>query len=122
MKVFISHSGSSKDEALADKVVRSLKEAGLDALYNRRGLPAGANWDDLIRQGLLSESDAMVVLLTPSALDSEFVRRDIDYALGEKRFRRRLIPVLIGDSEDFPSHRIPWIFSHLQTIKLPDNG
>ncbi len=121
MKVFISHSGSSKDEALADKVVCSLEEAGLDVWYDRREVQPGSNWADEIGQGL-TESDAMVVLVTPGALDSEFIRRDIDYALGEKRFKRRLIPVLVGDSEDLPSHRIPWIFSHLQTIKLQSNG
>src|ERR1700686_430091 len=120
MKVFISHSGSSKDEALADTVVGSLEDAGLDVWYDRRELHPGKNWADEIGQGL-SESDAMVVLLTPGALDSEFIRRDIDYALGEKRFKRRLIPVFVGDSEDFPSHRTPWIFRHLHTIKVPKN-
>jgi hypothetical protein len=121
MKVFISHSGSSKDEALADRVVGSLEEAGLDVWYDRRELHPGKNWADEIDQGL-SESDAMVVLLTRGALDSEFVRRDIDYALGEKRFKSRLIPVLVGDSEDFPSDRIPWILKRLKTITLPKDS
>jgi hypothetical protein len=119
MKVFLSHSGSSKDVALADKVLGSLEEAGLEVWYDRRELHPG-NWADQIGQAL-SESDAMVVLLTPSALESEVIRRDIDYALGEKRFKRRLIPVLVGNSEDFPRHRIPWILNHLQMIKLPDD-
>jgi hypothetical protein len=119
MKVFISY--WSKDEALATKVVGSLEEAGLDVWYDKREIMPGDNWADKIGQGL-RESDAMVVLLTPGALDSEFIQRDIDFALSQKPFKRRLIPVLVGNSEDFPSHRIPWIFSHLPTIKLFDNG
>lgn len=119
MKVFISY--AHKDKALAAKVVASLEKAGLDAWYDKREIMPGDNWADKIAQGL-RESDAMVVILTAQALDSESVRRDIDYALSQKPFKRRLIPVLVGDSEDFPSHRIPWIFNHLQTIKLLDNG
>lgn len=119
MKVFISY--AHNDEALAAKIVASLEKAGLDAWYDKREIMPGDNWADKIAQGL-RESDAMVVILTANALDSESVRRDIDYALSQKPFKRRLIPVLVGDSEDFPSHRIPWIFNHLQTIKLSDNG
>ncbi|MDX6500157.1 MAG: hypothetical protein QOG23_3417 [Blastocatellia bacterium] len=119
MKVFISY--AHNDERLAAKVVSYLEKAGLDAWYDKREIMPGDNWADKIAQGL-KESDAMVVLLTANALDSESVRRDIDYALSQKPFKRRLIPVIVGDSENFPSHRIPWIFNHLQTIKLVDNG
>src|ERR1700694_1857361 len=104
MKVFISH--SSGDEALANKLVSYLEAEGLDAWYDKREIMPGDNWADKIAQGL-RESDAMVVLLTANALNSESVRRDIDYALSQKPFKRRLIPVLVGDSDDFPSHRIP---------------
>lgn len=119
MKVFISY--SRKDEALAQKVVDSLEEAGLNAWYDKREIMPGDNWAEKIAQGL-KESDAMVVLLTPHALESDSVRWDIDYALSEKAFNKRLIPVLVGDSEDFTSHQIPWIFNRLQTIKLPQHG
>ena len=119
MKVFISY--SQRDEALASRVVASLEEGGLDAWFSKREIMPGDNWADKIAQGL-RESDAMVVLLTPNALESDSQRRDIDYALSQRPFKRRLIPVLVGNSDDFPSDRIPWIFSHLQTIKLSDNA
>ena len=119
MKVFISY--SQVDEALASRVVASLEEGGLDAWFSKREIMPGDNWADKIAQGL-RESDAMVVLLTPNALESDSQRRDIDYALSQRPFKRRLIPVLVGDSDDFPNDRIPWIFSHLQTIKLSENA
>lgn len=119
MKVFISY--SQRDEALASRVVASLEEGGLDAWFSKREIMPGDNWADKIAQGL-RESDAMVVLLTPNALESDSQRRDIDYALSQRPFKRRLIPVLVGDSDDFPSDRIPWIFNHLQTIKLSENA
>lgn len=119
MKVFISH--SSKDEALAAKVVSYLEHAGLDVWYDKREIMPGDNWGDKIAQGL-RESDAMVVLLTANALDSDSVNWDIDYALSQKPFKRRLITVVVGDSKDFPSHRIPWVLNHLQIIKVAENG
>ena len=119
MKVFISY--AQKDEALASKVVASLEEAGLDAWYSKREIMPGDNWADKISAGL-KESDAMVVLLTRSSLDSNSVTWEIDYALSQKPFKRRLIPVFVGNADDFPVDRIPWIFSHLQTFKLSENG
>jgi hypothetical protein len=60
----------------------------------------------------------MVVLLTADALESDAVRNSISYALGEKAFTNRLVPVLVDDSPDFPHDRIPWIFKRLKTITL----
>jgi hypothetical protein len=118
MKVFISH--SSKDEALASKVVSHLERAGLDVWYDKREIMPGDNWGDKIAQGL-RESDAMVILLTPGALESDFMRRDIDFALSQKPFKRRVVPVLVGNSERLHGEEIPWIFDRLQTINLKDN-
>ena len=116
MKVFISY--SSKDEALAARLVAALEKAGLDAWYQKREIMPGDNWAEKIAQGL-KESNAMVVLVTADALESDAVQSSISYALGEKAFSNRLIPVLVGDSQDFPSDKIPWIFKRLKTITLP---
>ena len=119
MKVFISH--SSEDEALASKVVSYLERAGLDVWYDGREIMPGDNWADKVAQGL-RESEAMVLLVTPSALESNSLRRDIDYALTQMRFQGRLIPVLAGNAEEFRGWSIPWIFDHLPIITLKENG
>lgn len=115
MKVFVSY--SSKDEALASKLVESLEEAGLDAWYQKREILPGDNWAEKISQGL-KESNAMVVLLSREALESDSVQSSISYALSEKAFSNRLVPVIIEESSDFPADRIPWIFKRLKTITL----
>jgi len=119
MKVFISY--SSKDEALASKLVESLEDAGLDAWYTKREVMPGDNWAEKIAAGL-KESNAMVVLVTPDALESDSVQSSISYALGEKAFSKRLIPVIVGDSADFPKDRLPWIFKRLHTVNLAKDG
>jgi len=119
MKVFISY--SPKDEALATKIVGALEEAGLDAWYKKREIMPGDNWAEKIASGL-KESNAMVVLVTPEALESEAVQSSISYALAEQAYSKRLIPVIVGDSADFPADRIPWIFKRLHTVKLSKDG
>jgi hypothetical protein len=62
------------------------------------------------------------VLLTPEALRSSWVRRDIEYALSEKRYDKRLIPVLVlPSSGEVSQEEIPWILSRLKMVKLPED-
>ena len=119
MKVFISH--SSKDEALASQITCSLEAAGFDVWFDKYEVLPGDNWADKVAQGL-RESDAMVVLVTPTALESSRMQGDIDYALTQRRFKGRLIPVLAGDARGFQGWSIPWIFERLPVITLQDNG
>lgn len=115
MKVFISHSHT--DEKLARRVAAILEETGLDVWDDRREIMPGDNWAAKVAQAL-QESDAMVVLLTPEALRSSWVRREIEYALGDKAYSKRLIPVLVSPQERIPEEDIPWILRHLESIKL----
>ncbi len=117
MKVFISYDYYS-DILLAQKVTHALEQSGLEVWDAGREILPGDNWAKKIAEAL-EESDAMVVLLTPEALRSEVVRWEIEYALGEKSFNRRLIPVLVGVPEDFEPGSIPWILRHLNMISLP---
>jgi hypothetical protein len=120
MKVFISH--ADQDEALASKIVSSLEDAGLEVWYDRREVLPGDNPGEKIGRGL-SESDAMVVLVTPNALQQfSNIRSYIQYALTQLRFEGRLIPVLAGNAEEFRDWSMPWIFNHLPIISLEENG
>ena len=119
MKVFISY--ASKDEELANGIVASLEEAGLDAWFKKREILPGDNWAEKVATGL-KDSNAMVVLVTPDSLESDAVQSSISYALSEPVFRKRLIPVIVGDSAESVVDKMPWIFKHLRTFTLTKNG
>jgi hypothetical protein len=121
MKVFISHSHSQTDEPLVRKITAALQKAGLQVWDERMEIFLGDNWAEKIAQAL-RESDAMVVLFTPNALDSKWVTHDFTYALGEYRFRNRLVTVLAGSPEELPEDKIPWILRRMKVIKLGENG
>ncbi len=119
MQVFLSYAHS--DETIAKKVAEGLEGAGLKVWYDGREILPGDNWADKMGRAL-KESEAMVVLLTPAALRSPNVRRNIDYALGEPTYRQRLIPVIVGPPDKLPKKELPWILKNFQTFNLPQRG
>ena len=119
MKVFVSHSHA--DAELAAQVSTALRNEGLEVWDPDLNLLPGDNWAAEIARAL-EESDAMVVLLTPSAISSSWVRREMEYALGAKRYSNRLIPVLVGDRASIPVQDIPWIVRQMPWIELEDWG
>jgi hypothetical protein len=118
MQVFISHAAT--DESVAKKIATVLERENFKVWYDQRILP-GQNWADEIGKALRT-SRAMVVLLTPAALNSERVIREIQYALGDETYSHRLIPVIVGSPEKLPKKDIPWILQSLQMVTLPERG
>ena len=119
MKVFISYSHA--DELLARKMAVALQNSGLKVWDDQAEILPGDNWAEKVAEAL-RESEAMVVLLTPEALVSHWVRREIDYALSEKRFRERVVVALAGSPEKLPEQEIPWILRRLKTVRVAENG
>jgi hypothetical protein len=113
MKVFISH--SNQDNLLARKIARVLQEEGLEVWDEQNILP-GDNWAGKVAEAL-DESQAMVVLLTPHALASEWVRREIEYALGKENYTKRVVPVVVGQLSE---ESLPWILRRLNMIRLAE--
>lgn len=118
MKVFISHSHS--DALLAARVSKALEGNGLEVWDPDRELLPGDNWALEVSRAL-EESEAMIVLLTPAAMESPYVRREIEYALGAKNFSHRLIPVVVGDPDQLPANKVPWIVRRLPWFDLEDS-
>lgn len=119
MKVFLSYAYA--DELLARRIAEGLKEAGFDVWYDRSEILPGENWADKISRAL-RESEAMVVLITPESLRSPNVQWEIGYALGDKSYKKRLIPVVVGSPDNLPTEGLPWILQRLQMIRLPKRG
>jgi hypothetical protein len=120
-QVFLSY--SNKDRSWAEKIGSALKKNGLDVWDAQDELSFGDNFASRISEAL-EESDAMVVLISPESMRSEWVRREIAYAVGEKSYNGRLVPVLLEPEKNFPAESIPWILKHLNMIQIaqPEQG
>ena len=117
MKVLLSHAHT--DTPLASRVSEALREKGLEVRDPELDLLPGDNWAAVVARAL-EESQAMVVLLTPDAVGSAHVRREMEYALGAKRYSNRLIPVAIRDRTRLPTSEIPWIVRRVPCLHLDD--
>src|SRR5438477_366590 len=109
----MSYADTSDQDAAIARVLRSkLDAAGVDVLDPVADLPPGANFALAIGRAL-ERADVMVVLLSPDAVRSDGIRREIEYALGNTRFRDRLVPVLVRRTNE-----MPWILNRLRVIDV----
>jgi hypothetical protein len=109
VNVFLSY--ASEDREWARKLVSLLERKGLDVGDASSALSPGDNWS-LETGKALEKAEAMVVLVSPAATESENLKRELEYALVTKRFRNRLIRVIIR-----PTKKLPWILNHLDPEK-----
>jgi hypothetical protein len=109
IQVFLSHVPS--DRRWARELAQQLAAAGLKVFDPIDELFPGDNWSLKIGTAL-DESTAMVVLLSPEAVKSNWVLNEIQYALGSEKFQHRLIPVEVEPTEDFP-----WILRKMQWVR-----
>ena len=104
MKIFISY--AERDRPYATALRKALKDSSQD-IWEPQDLQPGENWR--LKSGeALAEADAVVVLLSPESVATEWVRREIEFAISSPRLKGRLIPVLVRPSRD-----IPWILREL---------
>jgi hypothetical protein len=112
MKVFISY--AQEDIKWADsirQVLRDSKKTSHFEVWNPElEIQPGENWASKTGEALES-SDAVVVLLSPQSVKSPLVRHEIDFVLGQSKFRDRLIPVMVK-----PTREVPWILRELPFI------
>ncbi len=100
MQVFISYAAKDREYALA--LSNQLAKHGLRAwTFDDEILPGDNVW---LRAGeAMKASRAMVVLLSPDSVRSEFVRREVEYALGNATYEDRVFPVLVRPTKNVPS-------------------
>jgi len=108
MKIFVSYAKQDKEFALS--LAGQLSEQGHRVWAADRALLPGDNWA-LETGKALQGSDAMVVLLSPHSMQSEWQRHEIDYALGSDRYAGRVIPVFVRPTKDFP-----WILEKFSAV------
>ena len=116
MTVFISH--TSKDKKIAVALAKQLNERGINVIFDKNFLP-GSNIESQAKS-LLNKSDAIIAILSEYSFSSEWVRKEIDVALFNEKFKNRFFPVFITkNSKDLK--KLPWILQKIQHLRVvPD--
>lgn len=108
MQIFLSYARA--DEEFAKTLATHLSRRGFSVWSPEEELLPGDNvWSRIGKA--LEMSKAMVVLLSPDSMRSDYVRREIEYALGDPNYEGRVFPVQVR-----PTHDVPWILGKLRTL------
>jgi TIR domain len=108
--LFVSYSREDKRDA--DWIAGRLEASGYTVWIDRRALLGGTPWQRVIPHEIRN-AEALLLILTPSAVQSEWVRREFFYAL---RNRIRIIPLLVRPAETRPE--MAKHLDRIQTVTL----
>jgi len=111
-QVFISY--SEHDRETMEKIRNSLRRESLTVWTNTTDIQTGEDFQSAIDRGI-EQTDNLVYLVSPDSVQSEYVRKEIDYAVS---LHKRIIPVLVLET---PPESIPKALQGVQYIDLTDN-
>jgi hypothetical protein len=109
-EVFLSH--AHRDRKFVNRLVSALRGHGIQYWYSRSHLVGAQQWHDEIGRAL-ARCDWFVVILSPSATKSEWVKRELVYALNDRRFKGRIVPVLRSRCKH---NRLSWTLGEFQFV------
>jgi len=114
-EIFLSH--SSRDRAFVVRLARVLKQHNIRYWYSATHIAGGQQWHDEIGEAL-ARCDWFIVVLTPNAVRSVWVKRELVFALSQDRYNGRIIPILRKPC-DYP--RLSWALPEFQLIDFTGN-
>jgi hypothetical protein len=109
-EVFLSH--SDQDREFATSIIEMLRRRGIPVWYSRTNILGAQQWHDEIGAAL-QRCDWFAVILSPNSVESQWVKRELLYALQQSRFENKIIPILYQPCD---YNRLSWTLSIFQTI------
>ena len=109
-EIFLSH--ASQDQAEARRLRNILVRNGMRVWFSPHHIRGARQWHDEIGAAL-ARCDWFMLLLTPHAVKSMWVKRELSYALIEKRYENRIVPLLFKKC-DFKS--LSWTLLQFQIV------
>lgn len=90
-ELFLSYAHHDKD--FASSLVETLEHHSVRVWFSQTSILAGQRWHDEIGAAL-ERCDWFAVILSPAAVESRWVKRELGYALVENQYDNRVIPLL----------------------------
>lgn len=118
-EVFLSH--SDQDRKFVTALVKALKKHNIPVWYSKTHIRGAQQWHDAIGEALL-RCDWFAIVLSPNAVKSIWVKRELLFALQQDQFNDRIIPILYKPCK---YELLSWTLSIYQTVdftKTLDKG
>ena len=110
LEVFLSH--SSRDRAFADKLAETLRRHGVPVWYSETNIVGAQQWHDEIGKAL-SRCNWFLLVLSPAATKSRWVKRELFCALEDARYDDRIVPIIKRPCDP---KRLSWTLSSMEHI------
>jgi hypothetical protein len=109
-EVFLSH--SSRDRRVAMRIADLLRRHGIPVWFSRTHLRGAQQWHDEIGVAL-NRCDWFIVLLSPSAMGSRWVKYELLFALDSDRYENKVLPLKIDPCD--PA-QLSWTLKNFQIV------
>lgn len=111
-RCFLSH--SDLDRRFVLRLADVLKRHRVKYWYSARHIAGAKQWHDEIGRAL-SRCGWFIVILTPSAVRSAWVKRELLFALNDHRYNEKIIPILLKQCD---YRRLSWTLSEFQFVRF----
>ena len=101
---------------MATRLASMLRAHGLSVWFSETNLVGAQQWHDEIGASL-ARCDWFAILLSPAATRSVWVKRELLYALRDRRYQDKIVPVLLRNCD---SAKLSWTLADSQTVDFTD--
>jgi|ERR671924_1103713 hypothetical protein len=109
-EVFLSH--SDRDRPFVTELADMMRRHGIPVWYSRTNILGAQQWHDEIGAAL-RRCDWFVLVLSPNAVESIWVKRELLFSLQQNRFEDKIIPLLY---QPCAYERLSWTLSLFQMV------
>ena len=109
-ELFLSH--AVRDREFVDRLVSVLRRHGVPLWYSQTNIRGAQQWHDEIGKAL-RRCDWFLIVLSPQAVNSMWVKRELLFALQQNRFENKIVPLLFRDC-DFD--HLSWVLPAFQYV------
>lgn len=109
-EVFVSH--SHEDQAFTERLVGVLHRHQIPVWYSDTDIQGAEQWHDEIGRAL-ERCDWFILVLSPDAVRSRWVKREFLYTLGHDRFEGHIAPLL---HRACVPDQLSWTLPQIQSI------
>lgn len=111
-EVFLSH--SSRDRKFATELAEVLRRR---VWYSKTHIRGASQWHDAIGRAL-ARCTWFVIILSPGAVDSMWVKNELLFALNQRRYRDRIAPVLYKKCQ---YEKLSWTLSSFEIVDFTES-
>lgn len=113
-EIFLSH--ASQDREFAASIVDVLRAHGVPVWYAPTDILGAQQWHDEIGKAL-ERCDWFTIIVSPGAVRSTWVKRELNFALRQTKFDDTIVPILYQPCDPTP---LSWTLMSYQIVDFTD--